>query len=124
MRQLRITLAQINTTVGDLDGNIDRCIEAVEEAEAVGSDMIVFPELTLAGYPPEDLLLKPSFLIKCSGALERFTGSIGSKLCAVVGFVDGTGPVYNAAAVISEGKIHCIYHKMFLPNYGVFDEER
>ena len=124
MRQLRITLAQINTTVGDLDGNVYRCIEAVEEAEAVGSDMIVFPELTLAGYPPEDLLLKPGFLIKCREALEHFTGSIGDKLCAVVGFVDGTGPVYNAAAVISERKIHRIYHKMFLPNYGVFDEKR
>lgn len=123
MRQLRITLAQINTTVGDLDGNVDRCIEAVREAEAHGSDMIVFPELILSGYPPEDLLLKPIFLKKCHEALEHFTESIGD-ICAVVGFVDGTGPVYNAVAVVSGGKIHCIYHKTFLPNYGVFDEKR
>jgi len=123
MRQLRITLAQINTTVGDLDGNVDRCIEAMHKAEVLGSDLIVFPELTLSGYPPEDLLLKPGFLLKCREALERFTNSV-EDICAVVGFVDGTKPVYNAAAVISRRKIHCIYHKMLLPNYGIFDEKR
>ena len=123
MRRLRITLAQINTTVGDLDRNVDRCIEAVREAEIIGSDLIVFPELTLSGYPPEDLLLKPDFLMKCHDVLEQFTDSVGD-ICAVVGFVDGTGPVYNAAAVVSGRKVHCIYHKTCLPNYGVFDEKR
>jgi len=123
MRQIRITLAQINTTVGDLDGNVERCIEAVSDAESSGSDLIVFPELTLAGYPPEDLLLKPGFLKKCGEAIEIFAGSVGD-ICAVAGFVDGAGPVYNAAAVVSRGKVRCVYHKMFLPNYGVFDEKR
>jgi NAD+ synthase (glutamine-hydrolysing) len=84
---------------------------------------VVFPELALAGYPPEDLLLKPGFLKKCRSAIERFAGSV-DDICAVIGFVDGVGPVYNAAAVISGRTIHCVYHKMFLPNYGVFDEKR
>ncbi|MFC1693166.1 NAD+ synthase [Candidatus Latescibacterota bacterium] len=123
MGQLRITLAQINVTVGDLEGNVVRCLEAVKDAESLGSDLIVFPELTLAGYPPEDLLLKPGFLSRCSKALERFAYGVGD-ICAVVGFVDGTGPIYNAVAVVKNKEIHCIYHKMFLPNYGVFDEKR
>ncbi len=116
-------MAQINTTVGDLGGNLDRCINAVRKAEALSSDLIVFPELTLSGYPPEDLLLKQGFLKKCRDTLERFADSV-KDICAVTGCVDGIGPVYNSSAVISGKKIHCIYHKMFLPNYGVFDEKR
>ena len=116
-------MAQINTTVGDLGGNVKRCLDAVSSAQAQGSDLVVFPELALTGYPPEDLLLKPGFLRECRIALERFAGGVGD-ICAVVGFVDGSGPVYNAAAVISGGIIHGIYRKMVLPNYGVFDEKR
>lgn len=123
MRKLRVTIAQINTTVGDLDGNLDRCLEAVREAEALGSGLIVFPELALSGYPPEDLLLKPGFLKKCRRTLERFTESV-DNICAVIGCVDSPGDVYNGAAVVSGRQIHCVYHKMFLPNYGVFDEKR
>ena len=123
MRQLRITLAQINTTVGDLDGNVKLCQRAVHEAEALGSDLIVFPELTITGYPPEDLLLKPGFLNQSSKALKRFAECVGD-VCTVIGFVDGAGPVYNAAAVIFRKKVLCVYQKMFLPNYGVFDEKR
>ncbi|HUT62663.1 MAG TPA: NAD+ synthase [Anaerolineae bacterium] len=121
MRHLRITLAQINTTVGDLEGNVDRCLNAVHEAE--DSDLILFPELTITGYPPEDLLLKPGFLHQGRKALERFTNGI-DDICAVIGFVDGNIPIYNAAAVVYGKKVHCVYHKMFLPNYGVFDEKR
>lgn len=123
MRRIRITLAQINMTVGDLEGNIELCLRAVRETEKLKSDLIVFPELTITGYPPEDLLLKPGFLHQCGKTLEKFAESI-EDICAVVGFVDGAGPVYNAAAVISGKTVHCIYHKMFLPNYGVFDEKR
>ena len=123
MRNLRITLAQINTTVGDLDGNVARCLEAVETAKSQGSDLVVFPELALTGYPPEDLLLKPGFLRECRKALERFTAGV-KDICAVVGFVDGSGPVYNAAAVIYDSTVQCVYRKMILPNYGVFDEKR
>ena len=123
MRKLRITLAQINTTVGDLDGNVNKCLDALRKAESAGSDLIVFPELTITGYPPEDLLLKPGFLKKCSAALDRFTDNVG-YITAVIGFVDGRASIYNSAAVVSMKKVHCIYHKMFLPNYGVFDEKR
>ncbi len=116
-------MAQINTTVGDLQGNVGCCLDAVNTASEQGSDLVVFPELALAGYPPEDLLLKPAFLRECRAAIENFAAGIGD-ICAVVGFVDGSGPVYNAAAAISGGTIHCVYRKMVLPNYGVFDEKR
>lgn len=117
-------MAQINATVGDLDGNVKRCLEAVEAARREGSDLIVFPELALAGYPPEDLLFKPGFLKRCGTAVEWFAEGVGNDICAVIGFVEGTGPIYNAAAVVSGRTVHCVYRKMFLPNYGVFDEKR
>ncbi|MCE5248841.1 NAD+ synthase [bacterium] len=123
MRGLRITIGQINPTVGDLEGNVDRCLEAVAAAAERGSDLVVFPELAVTGYPPEDLLLKPGFLKRCRTAIERFADGV-TDICAVIGFVDGVGPVYNAAAVISGKTIYSVYHKMFLPNYGVFDEKR
>lgn len=123
MRRVRITLAQINTTVGDLEGNVARCLDAAGKAIENGSDLVVFPELAISGYPPEDLLLRPGFLRGCRKALEKFAAGAG-EICAIVGLPDGIGPVYNAAAVVSGGKVHCIYHKMFLPNYGVFDEKR
>ncbi len=123
MRRLRITLAQINTTVGDLSGNVNRALAALREAVAAGSDLVVFPELAISGYPPEDLLLRPGFLARCAAALDRFAEGVHDTI-TVIGTPDGTGPVYNAAAVISNGVIHCRYHKIHLPNYGVFDEKR
>ncbi len=124
MREIRLTLAQINTTVGDLEGNLERCTGAVREAEACGSDLIVFPELALTGYPPEDLLLKPGFLKQCGEILERFADQVDS-VCTVIGCVDNIDDaVYNGAAVIAGRRIQCMYHKIFLPNYGVFDEKR
>ena len=104
-------------------------LEAYAEAAARGSDLVVFPELAIAGYPPEDLLLKPGFLVESRKALDAFAAKVGDTV-AVIGFVDcddpehGKGPVYNAAAVIADGRIRCVYRKMFLPNYGVFDEKR
>ena len=124
MKKLRVTIAQINTTVGDLDGNVECCLDALATARHQGSSLVVFPELALTGYPPEDLLLKPGFLARCRDAVERFADGVGDDICAVVGFVDGSGPVYNAAAVISGRKIHSVYRKICLPNYGVFDEKR
>lgn len=123
MKRFRITLAQINTTVGDFDGNVARCLEAVGNAREMGADLVVFPELALTGYPPEDLLLRPGFIRRGIQALEDFAGEV-PDICAVVGFPDGMEPVYNAAAVAADGKVKCVYHKMFLPNYGVFDEKR
>lgn len=137
MNRLRIALAQINTTVGDLDGNLDRCRKAVERVSEEGADLVVFPELALTGYPPEDLLLRPGFLREGMRVLERFAEQTGD-ICAVVGFVEAPrflhakagdtaewdGAVYNSAAVVSGGAVQCAYRKMFLPNYGVFDEKR
>lgn len=118
-----MALAQINTTVGDLDGNLARCIEKAGHAEALGADLVVFPELTLTGYPPEDLLLRPGFLRRCREVLDAFARSSGN-ICSVIGFAGCDTAVYNSAAVVSGGAVRSIYRKMFLPNYGVFDEKR
>jgi NAD+ synthase (glutamine-hydrolysing) len=124
MRRLRTVLAQINTTVGDFDGNLERCLDAVANASAMDADLVVFPELALTGYPPEDLLLRPGFLRSGMRALERFAAGVRG-ICAVAGFAEwDNGRVYNSAAVVAGGKVQCIYRKMFLPNYGVFDEKR
>jgi NAD+ synthase (glutamine-hydrolysing) len=123
MRRLRIGLAQINTTVGDLRGNIDRIVEGIQRARQHQVDMVVFPELSIPGYPPEDLLLKPSF-IEANGASldELLPHTLG--LTAVVGFVDVDSDIYNAAAVLHDGRLAGVYHKSLLPNYAVFDEVR
>ncbi len=124
MKRLRTALAQINTTVGDFAGNVERCLDATRRAEALGADLVVFPELALTGYPPEDLLLRPGFLRRGMRALDEFVRGVGD-ICAVAGFAEWDGrSVYNAAAVVSSGEIRCVYRKMFLPNYGVFDEKR
>ncbi len=123
---LRVALAQINVTVGDLEGNAQKILASMQQAHAAGAHIVCFPELALAGYPPEDLLLKPGFvddnlrklheLIKASRDLPGLT--------AVIGFVDRDHDIYNAAAVIYEGELCGVYHKHYLPNYGVFDENR
>jgi NAD+ synthase (glutamine-hydrolysing) len=121
---LRVALAQINTTVGDLDGNSQKIIAALKEAEKKGAQFIAFPELAITGYPPEDLLLKPLFIAENMKRLEEIAKETGD-LIAIVGFADKVGTkVYNAAAVIQKGNILSVYHKILLPNYSVFDEKR
>ncbi len=123
MRRLRIGLAQINTTVGDLRGNTDRVVEELQSARDHQVDLVVFPELTIPGYPPEDLLLKPSFIETNRACLdELLPHTLG--LTAVVGFVDVDSDIYNAAAVLHDGRLAGVYHKSLLPNYAVFDEVR
>ena len=123
MRQLRIGMAQINSTVGDFEGNTRKILEAVGEARSLGVDLLTFPELAICGYPPEDLLFKPHFLQENLRCLDKVIES-SSGLTAVVGFVDSKDDNYNAAAVIHDGKLAGVYHKMYLPNYGVCDEDR
>ncbi|HEX5366427.1 MAG TPA: NAD+ synthase [Acidimicrobiales bacterium] len=123
MARLRVALCQVNTTVGDLDGNVEQVVTALERAEARGCDLAVFPELALTGYPPEDLLLKPGFVGDNRRALDRVARSSGA-CAAVVGFVDAGRDLYNAAAVCAFGRVQATYHKRNLPNYAVFDEQR
>jgi NAD+ synthase (glutamine-hydrolysing) len=121
---IRIALAQINCTVGDLNSNCRKILDYAEKAERYGADIVSFPELAVTGYPPEDLLLKPKFVEDNVAAVKELSRAV-RNIVAVVGFVDkGRGGAYNSAAVISDGKIHGIYHKMRLPNYAVFDEKR
>jgi len=123
MRQLRIGMAQINTTVGDFGGNRQKILKAVNEAKSLGVDLLTFPELAICGYPPEDLLFKPQFIAENLHSLEKVVGA-SSGLAIVVGFVDAKEDIYNAAAIVHDGKLAGVYHKIFLPNYGVFDENR
>jgi NAD+ synthase (glutamine-hydrolysing) len=123
MRQLRIGMAQINTTVGDFTGNRQKILQAITEAKSSDVDLLAFPELAICGYPPEDLLFKPQFIseniLSLGKIIEASTG-----ISIVVGFVDARDDIYNAAAIIHDGKLAGVYHKVFLPNYGVFDENR
>ncbi len=123
MRTFRIALAQTNPTVGDLDGNTGRIIEDIGRARDLGADLVAFPELAIPGYPPEDLLFKPQFIQENIGKLDE-VASASRDIAVVVGFTDANSYVYNAAAVLYDGEVVGRYHKMYLPNYGVFDEER
>jgi NAD+ synthase (glutamine-hydrolysing) len=123
MRTLRIALAQINCTVGALDENSEKICEYIRMAKAADADLVAFPEMAVTGYPPEDLLLKPHFIDGNLKALDRIARATRG-ISAVVGFVDKQDDIYNAAAVIHNGSVRHVYHKQFLPNYGVFDEER
>lgn len=123
MRVLRIALAQVNTTVGDLDGNAALVLRGVEAARQAHADLVVFPELTLTGYPPEDLLLRPQFIADNLRILDKIVPKVRG-IAAVLGFVDRHDDVYNAAAFVCEGRIVATHHKVHLPNYGVFDENR
>ena len=119
---LRIALAQMNAVVGDIDGNAERVEELTAAARAAGAQLVVFPELTLTGYPPEDLLLKPGFLRRAQAALE---GLSVDGVTAIVGWPEeAAGSVHNAAAVVAGGRVQAVYRKQLLPNYGVFDERR
>jgi NAD+ synthase (glutamine-hydrolysing) len=124
MRTIRISMAQINPIVGDLAGNRDKIIDAIRSAKKLGADIVALPELAVTGYPPEDLILKPQFVkdnIKTLKEIQRATRGI----VAIVGFVDSNHDrLFNAAAVLTQGKHVYTYRKIFLPNYGVFDEYR
>jgi NAD+ synthase (glutamine-hydrolysing) len=109
--------------VGDLDGNVERLLAAYEEAERAGADVVAFPELAVTGYPPEDLLLRPAFVVEAAAALEKFASRTG-RCAAVVGFPEPGRDLSNAAAVCANGQVHGIYRKHLLPNYSVFDERR
>ncbi|ANE41260.1 NAD synthetase [Fervidobacterium ngatamarikiense] len=124
MRNVRIALAQINTTVGDIEGNKQKIIEFIKQAVSYNADVLLFPEMSITGYPPEDLLFKTHFIQDNIKALEEIAQIVPKSLIAVVGFVDIDGDIYNAAAVINNGKVVAKYHKNYLPNYGVFDEMR
>ncbi|MBM2812413.1 MAG: synthase [Chloroflexi bacterium] len=123
MRIFRIALAQMNATVGDLSGNTARILSRIDEARGLGVDLVAFPELAITGYPPEDLVLKPSFIRANRLCLERIAEATAG-ITAVVGFVDDDGDIYNAAALLHDGSVADVHRKMHLPNYGVFDENR
>ena len=124
MRTIRISMAQINPIVGDLAGNRDKIIDAIKSAKKLNADIVALPELAVTGYPPEDLLLKPRFVkdsIEILKEIQRATRGI----VAIVGFVDSSRDcLFNAAAILTQGKHIYTYRKIFLPNYGVFDEYR
>ena len=120
---LRLALAQFDFPVGAVAANATRIRELMTQAHAGGADLVVFPELAISGYPPEDLLIRPSFLHACNEAIAGLAqGTDG--IAALVGFPHSEGEVYNAAALLREGRIECIAHKQALPNYGVFDDKR
>src|SRR5207247_1554818 len=123
MRQLRIGLAQINATVGDIAGNAERIAERIEATRRQGVDVLVFPEMCITGYPPEDLLLKPSFIDRAIQT-TRDLAPLTAGMTVVVGTVDRDFDLYDAAAVLHDGHWVGVYRKRFLPNYGVFDENR
>jgi len=121
---VRIALAQMNPLIGNIDGNVEALLATYARAEGEGCDIVVFGELSVTGYPPEDLVLKDGFVTDNRRALDRFVAATGD-CAAVVGFVDRDGDdLYNAAAICSNGKLHGVYRKHLLPNYRVFDEER
>jgi NAD+ synthase (glutamine-hydrolysing) len=123
MRTLRIAMAQINPTVGDLKGNRDKIIDYLGRARKLGADVVAFTELATTGYPPEDLVLKPQF-VKDNLRTLREIAKATRGITAIVGFIDSNEHIYDAAAVMSSGRLVHVYHKMLLPNYGVFDEYR
>jgi len=123
LHAIRIALAQINSTVGDVNGNTEKIIRFIDQAKSLGVDLLTFPELAITGYPPEDLLLKPQFIKRNKQCLEKIIEH-SSGITIVVGFVDSDSDIYNAAAVLYDQKVAGIYHKFYLPNYGVFDENR
>src|SRR6476661_5566817 len=121
--QLRLAMAQINVVVGDIEGNTHKIVEWIDRAREAAADIVTFPELALTGYPPEDLLLKPQFIDANLAALEKVVART-RDITAILGFVDRKDDIFNAAAIAQNGKLITAYHKIYLPNYGVFDEFR
>jgi len=120
---LRIALHQLNAVVGDIAGNERAIVGAIGRARDAGAQLVLFPELALTGYPPEDLLLKEHFLRDARAALDRVAAAT-EGIVALVGFPEREDDVYNALAVLADGAVQAIYRKVHLPNYGVFDEQR
>ena len=123
MRTLRLALAQMNSTVGDLEGNTRKIIDLTERARSAGAHMVAFPEMAVPGYPVEDLVFKPSFVQDNVDAMRRVVAA-SKGIAVAVGFVDAGPEVYNACAVAHDGKLAGVYRKIHLPTYGVFDEDR
>jgi NAD+ synthase (glutamine-hydrolysing) len=120
---MRLALAQMNTVVGDLDGNRERIVARLEEARDAGADLVLFPELATTGYPPEDLLLRPGFLRAAAKTLDAVAAET-KDIAALVGAPHLDRDLFNACAVCADGEVKAMYRKQFLPNYGVFDEAR
>ncbi len=120
---LRVALCQLNAVVGDIAGNERAILDAIARARAAGAQLVLFPELALTGYPPEDLLLKEHFLRDARAALDRIAAA-ATDVVALVGFPEREDDVYNALAVAADGAVQAVYRKVHLPNYGVFDEQR
>jgi len=120
---VRVAAAQLNLVVGDLEGNAARLLSTYERADAAGCDLVAFPELTLTGYPPEDLLLRPAFVAQAREWLDKVAARTGA-MAAIVGFPEADRDLYNSAAVLAHGALQGVYRKHLLPNYAVFDEER
>jgi NAD+ synthase (glutamine-hydrolysing) len=120
---MRLALAQLNPVVGDLDGNRDRILRAIEDARSQGADLVVLPELAVTGYPPEDLLLRPGFVRAARERAEEIAAAC-TGIAALVGVPWFDRDLANACAVCAGGRIEAVYRKRFLPNYGVFDEHR
>ena len=123
MRTLRIGLCQINTTVGDIEGNTRKILDYIAKGKKMGADLLAFPEMAVTGYPPEDLLLMPKFIESNLKAIEKIAKATHS-ITVVVGFVNKDGDIFNSAALLHKGKMIDAYSKTYLPNYGVFDEDR
>ncbi|MBA4174357.1 MAG: NAD+ synthase, partial [Hyphomicrobium sp.] len=126
---MRIALAQLNATVGDLDGNAAKIVAARREAHCLGADLVVFPELFLTGYPPEDLVLKPAFQRAARAEIEALAIAFGPAFGPGPAVLVGTiwpegGKLYNAVVLLDGGRVEAVRTKVDLPNYGVFDEKR
>ncbi len=125
LSRLRLALAQLNPTVGDLAGNVAKLKAARERARAEGADLIVFPELFVTGYPPEDLVLKPAFQKAARTAVEKLAAELGPGPAVLTGTIwPEAGKIYNAVALLDQGAVQAVRFKVDLPNYGVFDEKR
>ena len=121
--RVRVALAQTNTIVGDLEGNFRKIRDYIEKAEKIGAEIVIFPELTIPGYPPEDLVLKKKFISDNKLYLDRLSET-NKNTIAIIGFVDFDSEIYNGAAILQQSQIAAIHHKICLPNYSVFDEKR
>ncbi|NBT29746.1 MAG: NAD+ synthase, partial [Gammaproteobacteria bacterium] len=125
MMSLSVAIAQLNFTVGDVEANLQKILRAVDEARTkLGCRAIVFPELAITGYPPEDLLLRSDFLDETEQAVRNLTASTGDIFVVIGHPIRESHSLYNAASVLHQGKVVATYYKRELPNFGVFDEKR